>query len=86
MAQSIDYNGRSDVATVLRNGAEMGLSVCRTWAFHDGLNGLQFEPGHFSEDVFRVRNPFYCHYLLLFNFLFNIAFKGIHTIRKYLHI
>ena len=59
MAQSIDYNGRSDVATVLRNGAEMGLSVCRTWAFHDGFNGLQFEPGHFSEDVFRVRHPFY---------------------------
>ncbi|KAI5077413.1 hypothetical protein GOP47_0007237 [Adiantum capillus-veneris] len=32
----------------------MGLSVCRTWAFYDGEEGLQTEAGHYSEDVFRA--------------------------------
>lgn len=54
MAQGVDYTTRSAVKTVLQNGAAMGLSVCRTWAFYDGMDGLQAEPGHYSEDVFRA--------------------------------
>jgi mannan endo-1,4-beta-mannosidase len=35
--------------------AEMGLTVCRTWAFNDGAyNALQVSPGHFDERVFKV--------------------------------
>lgn len=54
MAQGVDFTTRSAVKTVLQRGAEMGLSVCRTWAFYDGVDGLQPEPGHYSEDVFRA--------------------------------
>eukprot|EP00250_Pteridium_aquilinum_P002127 c12333_g1_i1 orf=427-1716(+) len=54
MAQGVDFTTRSAVKAVLQHGAEMGLSVCRTWAFYDGVNGLQTEPGHYSEDVFRA--------------------------------
>eukprot|EP00249_Psilotum_nudum_P005232 c18687_g1_i1 orf=613-1914(+) len=55
MAQSIDSSSRSSVRTILRKGAEMGLSVCRTWAFYDGGNdGLQPQQGKYNEQVFRA--------------------------------
>lgn len=40
---------------MLRRGAEMGMSVCRTWAFNDGdgPNSLQISPGVFNERVFQ---------------------------------
>ena len=43
---------------MLRRGAEMGMSVCRTWAFNDGdgPNSLQISPGVFNERVFQVRS------------------------------
>eukprot|EP01018_Ginkgo_biloba_P010213 Gb_33018 [translate_table: standard] len=55
MAQSVDYSTRARVKTMLRTGAEMGLSVCRTWAFNDGgYNALQISPGKFDERVFKA--------------------------------
>lgn len=54
MAQGVDGAARSAVKTVLGRGAEMGLSVCRTWAFYDGVDGLQSEPGHYTEDFFQA--------------------------------
>lgn len=41
---------------MLKMGAKMGLSVCRTWAFSDGdgPSALQTSPGVFNERVFRV--------------------------------
>eukprot|EP00252_Welwitschia_mirabilis_P001888 TRINITY_DN11856_c0_g2_i4.p1 TRINITY_DN11856_c0_g2~~TRINITY_DN11856_c0_g2_i4.p1 ORF type:complete len:404 (-),score=68.70 TRINITY_DN11856_c0_g2_i4:107-1318(-) len=55
LAQSVDYNTRSRVSSTLKAGAEMGLSVCRTWAFNDGgYNALQISPGKFNEDVFKA--------------------------------
>ncbi|KAE8724393.1 Mannan endo-1,4-beta-mannosidase 2 [Hibiscus syriacus] len=46
---------RSRVSKMLKRGAEMGLTVCRTWAFNDGHgpNALQISPGVFNERVFR---------------------------------
>lgn len=46
---------RSRVSKMLRRGAQMGLTVCRTWAFNDGHghNALQISPGVFNERVFR---------------------------------
>ena len=43
---------------MLRKGAEMGMTVCRTWAFNDGdgPNALQISPGVFNEKVFQVRS------------------------------
>ncbi|MCO5564361.1 hypothetical protein L7F22_018021 [Adiantum nelumboides] len=54
MAQGVDFTTRSAVKTVLQHGAAMGLSVCRTWAFYDGHEGLQTKAGQYSEDVFRM--------------------------------
>ncbi|XVF87838.1 hypothetical protein PTKIN_Ptkin18bG0152900 [Pterospermum kingtungense] len=46
---------RSRVSKMLRRGAQMGLTVCRTWAFNDGHgpNALQISPRVFNERVFR---------------------------------
>ncbi|WRX26176.1 Glycoside hydrolase [Theobroma cacao] len=46
---------RSRVSKMLQRGAQMGLTVCRTWAFSDGNgpNALQISPGVFNERVFR---------------------------------
>ncbi|XP_022721049.1 mannan endo-1,4-beta-mannosidase 6-like [Durio zibethinus] len=46
---------RSRVSKMLQKGAQMGLTVCRTWAFNDGHgpNSLQISPGVFNERVFR---------------------------------
>ncbi|XP_073152465.1 mannan endo-1,4-beta-mannosidase 6-like [Henckelia pumila] len=47
---------RYRVTEMLKRGAEMGLSVCRTWAFSDGSgpNALQIKPGVFNERVFKA--------------------------------
>lgn len=49
-------SSRSKVSKMLKMGAKMGLTVCRTWAFSDGNvpNALQTSPGVFNERVFRV--------------------------------
>ncbi|GMJ14548.1 endo-beta-mannase 2 [Hibiscus trionum] len=56
MQESVwDGPSRSRVSKMLKRGAEMGLTVCRTWAFNDGHgpNALQISPGVFNERVFR---------------------------------
>ncbi|GMN36461.1 hypothetical protein TIFTF001_006034 [Ficus carica] len=49
-------SSRSKVSKMLKMGAKMGLTVCRTWAFSDGNvpNALQTSPGVFNERVFRA--------------------------------
>ncbi|KAH9322279.1 hypothetical protein KI387_016918, partial [Taxus chinensis] len=55
MTHSVDYSTRPRVKAMLRAGAQMGLSVCRTWAFNDGgYNALQLSPGKFDESVFKA--------------------------------
>lgn len=60
MEESVWDTSRSTVSKMLKRGAEMGLSVCRTWAFNDGdgPDALQISPGVFNERVFRVRSFF----------------------------
>ncbi|KAJ7543167.1 hypothetical protein O6H91_09G027700 [Diphasiastrum complanatum] len=55
MAQAVDFSTRSKVKTILRRGASMGMTVCRTWAFNDaGYQALQVAPGKYDEDVFQA--------------------------------
>ncbi|XP_060185595.1 mannan endo-1,4-beta-mannosidase 6-like [Lycium barbarum] len=55
MEESVWEYSRFRVSKMLKRGAEMGLSVCRTWAFSDGggPNDLQLLPGVFNERVFK---------------------------------
>ncbi|XP_038972768.1 mannan endo-1,4-beta-mannosidase 6-like [Phoenix dactylifera] len=46
---------RTWVSEILRRGREMGLTVCRTWAFSDGgPKALQLFPGHYDEQMFQA--------------------------------
>ncbi|XP_019437008.1 PREDICTED: mannan endo-1,4-beta-mannosidase 2-like [Lupinus angustifolius] len=55
MAQSVDEETRPRVREMLKNGADMGLTVCRTWAFNDGdYKALQISPGRFNEQTFKA--------------------------------
>lgn len=56
MEKSIWSSSRPKVSKMLKMGAKMGLTVCRTWAFSDGdgPSALQTSPGVFNERVFRV--------------------------------
>lgn len=55
MVQSVDVYSRSKVREMMKTGAKMGLTVCRTWAFNDGdYNALQTSPGRFDEQAFQV--------------------------------
>ncbi|XP_062088231.1 mannan endo-1,4-beta-mannosidase 6-like [Humulus lupulus] len=56
MEKSIWGSSRSKVSKMLKMGAQMGLTVCRTWAFSDGdgPSALQTSPGVFKERVFRA--------------------------------
>jgi mannan endo-1,4-beta-mannosidase len=55
MVQSVDVYTRPRVSEMLKIGAKMGLTVCRTWAFNDGdYNVLQTSPGVFNEQAFKV--------------------------------
>ncbi|WJX44875.1 Mannan endo-1,4-beta-mannosidase 2 [Trifolium repens] len=55
MVQSVDVYTRPRVSEMLKIGAKMGLTVCRTWAFNDGdYNALQTSPGVFNEQAFKA--------------------------------
>ncbi|KAL8032952.1 hypothetical protein ABFX02_13G131100 [Erythranthe guttata] len=49
-------SSRRRVSEMLKRGSQMGLTVCRTWAFSDGPdpNSLQLRPGVFNERVFKA--------------------------------
>lgn len=75
MEESVWGPSRSRVSNMLRRGAEMGMSVCRTWAFNDGdgPNSLQISPGVFNERVFQVRST---DFLFLFISFFLLLLFG----------
>ncbi|KAI4385025.1 hypothetical protein MLD38_003097 [Melastoma candidum] len=55
MDQAVEAYSRPRVRAMLKEGAKMGLTVCRTWAFNDGeYNALQISPGKFDERVFKA--------------------------------
>lgn len=53
MKESIWVSSRFRVSQMLKRGAEMGLSVCRTWAFSDGAgpNDLQLLESSMKESL-----------------------------------
>ncbi|XP_019451501.1 PREDICTED: mannan endo-1,4-beta-mannosidase 2-like [Lupinus angustifolius] len=55
MVQSVDDYSRPRVHEMLKGGAKMGLTVCRTWAFNDAdYNALQVSPGVYNEQAFKA--------------------------------
>lgn len=59
MVQASDGSTRPRVDKILRDGAALGLTVCRTWAFNDDTyQALQMSPGKYDEKVFQVRIRF----------------------------
>ncbi|KAE8075940.1 hypothetical protein FH972_014620 [Carpinus fangiana] len=55
MDHAVDEYSRPRIRAMLKAGANMGLTVCRTWAFNDGAyNSLQISPGQFDERVFQA--------------------------------
>ncbi|KAM7270967.1 hypothetical protein ACFE04_030181 [Oxalis oulophora] len=55
MDHAVDEYRKPKVKSMLKVGAKMGLTVCRTWAFNDGgYNALQISPGRFDERVFKA--------------------------------
>ncbi|XP_043691372.1 mannan endo-1,4-beta-mannosidase 6-like isoform X2 [Telopea speciosissima] len=55
MEESVWSTSRYKVSEMLKRGSQMGMTVCRTWAFSDGdrHDSLQFAPGFFNEKVFQ---------------------------------
>lgn len=55
MQDSLNGPSKSRVSEMMKRGAQMGMTVCRTWAFSDGdsPNALQVSPGVFNERVFK---------------------------------
>ncbi|ERN01665.1 hypothetical protein AMTRI_Chr10g229390 [Amborella trichopoda] len=55
MEQSIWPSSRPKVRKIFRRAADMGMTVCRTWAFNDGgTHALQISPRNFDEKVFEA--------------------------------
>ncbi|CAA7397501.1 unnamed protein product [Spirodela intermedia] len=55
MDQAVEDHSRHRVRAIFQTGAEMGLTVCRSWAFNDGAyNALQVSLGQFDERVFKA--------------------------------
>ncbi|XP_002974444.2 mannan endo-1,4-beta-mannosidase 5 [Selaginella moellendorffii] len=55
MSEGVEWLSRSNVRSILDDGAGMGLNLVRTWAFNDaGYHALQRSPGHYDEDVFKA--------------------------------
>ncbi|KAI0501830.1 hypothetical protein KFK09_016775 [Dendrobium nobile] len=54
MVFAADHSTRGKVSEVFRQAAEVGLNVCRTWAFNDaGWRALQVSPSVYDEEVFK---------------------------------
>ncbi|OVA16481.1 Glycoside hydrolase [Macleaya cordata] len=55
MHMAADPAERYKISDVFRDASAAGLTVCRTWAFSDGVDGaLQISPGVYDERVFQA--------------------------------
>jgi len=55
-----DPSTSSKVSITFQEASQHGLNVARTWAFNDGdYNALQFSPGSYNENVFKVSQLIY---------------------------
>lgn len=56
MYMAADSSQRSKVSSAFQQAKEHGLTIARTWAFSDGGDRpLQYSPGSYNEQMFRVR-------------------------------
>lgn len=64
---------RRRVSEMLKRGAQMGLTVCRTWAFSDGPapNSLQLRPSVFDQRVFKVCSFSFCLFMPTLTIVFS---------------
>lgn len=61
MVTASDSNTRPRVDKILHDGAALGLTVCRTWAFNDDTwQALQKSPGVYDENVFQALDYVIC--------------------------
>lgn len=62
MVFAVDASTRGKVTELFQQASDVGMTVCRTWAFNDGQwRALQKKPSVYDEDVFKV------HIVLSFN-------------------
>lgn len=55
MLKASDPSEREKVTSVLQEASSNGMNVGRTWAFSDGGDSpLQYKPGSYNEDMFKV--------------------------------
>lgn len=74
MTMAADPAQRGKVTSALSQAAARGLSVARTWAFSDGgSNALQYAPGSYNENTFKV----------LANILLNSSLCNLHYFLKH---
>ena len=65
-----DPSQRSKVSTAFQEAASHGLTVARTWAFSDGgYRPLQYSPGYYNEQMFKVLALSGSHPVLFFFFI-----------------
>jgi mannan endo-1,4-beta-mannosidase len=74
MYMGSDQTQRSKVSSAFREASSHGLNVARTWAFSDGgYRPLQYSPGSYNEQMFKVSftlNLF--HFVLFFFSIFRL--------------
>lgn len=70
-----DPSQRSKVTAAFREASSHGLTVARTWAFSDGgYRPLQYAPGSYNEDMFKV----FLYYSFWFFFFFFFGGGGVY--------
>jgi mannan endo-1,4-beta-mannosidase len=66
MTMAADPAQRGKVTSALTQAAARGLTVARTWAFSDGgSNALQYSPGNYNENTFKVLTHIYSQSLFV---------------------
>lgn len=65
-----DPSQRGKVSAAFQEASRHGLTVARTWAFSDGgYRPLQYSPGSYNEQMFKVsKHPFHISFSLFFFF------------------
>lgn len=70
-----DPSQRAKVSAAFHEASTHGLTVARTWAFSDGgYRPLQYSPGFYNQQMFKVRPPLFLFISLLLILMLSILF------------